>query len=66
MHEAILCTILCKIYCILFRPPNLNFAVNNVNENNSKILSNDNIGCDGIHDNQNQNHVIEKMNKKIE
>ncbi len=67
VHEALLCTLLCKIYYILFRPsnPNLNFTVNIINKNNSKILSNDNIGCDPSHDNQNRNHV-EKMDKKIE
>ncbi|KAJ6632977.1 Transmembrane protein, partial [Pseudolycoriella hygida] len=65
VHEALLCTLLCKIYCILFRPSNLNFTVNIINKNDSKHLSNDNIGCDDSHDNQNQNHV-EKMNEKIE
>lgn len=63
VHEALLCALLCKIYCILFQPanPNLNFTVNVINKNNSQILSNDNISCDDSHDNH-----VDIMDKKIE
>ncbi|KAG4065235.1 hypothetical protein HA402_012677 [Bradysia odoriphaga] len=63
VHEALLCTLLCKIYCIVFRPtnPNLNFTVNIIDKSNATVLSNDNTGCDDdMHDYQKRNHV-EKM-----
>lgn len=73
-HELILCTFLCKLYCIAFRPSanNLNFDVKIIDNDEcfQKIqlpntLSSDNTGCDA-NQSKKTTKILDTITKKTE
>lgn len=77
-HELILCTFLCKLCCIAFRPSanNLNFDVKIINNENehfqqqkiqlpNTLFSGDNTGCD-VNQSKKTTNILETIIKKTD